>query len=237
MNLFTGLLLIFHFFNGQQTDKYDLSIQADKFFSTYVSEKGVNYTAIKNNPTELNNLVQIIENATLDQRPKEYKASFYINSYNILVIKTIINNFPVDNPLKVKGFFDDITHKIADEELTLNDIENIKLRKEFGDNRIHFALVCAGKGCPPITTKAFFPNSLNERLQELTTSALNNPHFIRVDNKNKKVELSQIFEWYQGDFGDNINEVIQYINQHRKIPIPLNYTKGYYEYDWSLNGF
>lgn len=237
MNLATWILSVFYFFNSQQISNQQLSSQSDAFFTKSVTEKGVNYSAIKNDPTQLNQLIDLVEKTPLDKLSKNDKAVFYINSYNLLVIKSVINNFPISNPLKVKGFFDEIKHKVAGESLTLNDIENIKLRGDFGDERIHFALVCAGKGCPPITKKAFYSESLNERLQFLTEAALNNPNFIRVDDKNKKVEISQIFEWYQGDFGKNIEEVIQYTNKYRNNPIPLSYAKGYYEYDWSLNGF
>ncbi|MEZ5008542.1 MAG: DUF547 domain-containing protein [Chitinophagales bacterium] len=237
MSFTTYILSIFYFFNSQQISNQQLSTQSDAFFNKYVTEKGVDYSAIKNDPTQLSQLTDIVEKTSIDKLSKNDKATFYINSYNILVIKSVIDNYPINSPLKVKGFFDEIKHKVAGVSLTLNDIENIKLREDFGDERIHFALVCAGKGCPPISKKAFFSESLNERLQYLTEAALNNPNFIRVDDKNKKVEISQIFEWYQGDFGKNIEEVIQYINKYRNNPIPLSYSKGYYEYDWSLNGY
>ena len=39
--------------------------------------------------------------------------------------------------------------------MTLNDLENERLRKPYNDPRIHFALVCAAKGCPGLSREAY----------------------------------------------------------------------------------
>jgi hypothetical protein len=98
--------------------------------------------------------------------------------------------------------------------------------------RFHFVLVCAGLGCPPIINEAYKPSTLEAQLQEQTEIALNNPNFVKV--KGKKVQISQIFEWYKGDFTQDGTE-IEYINRYRKEAIPEKAKVSYYSYDWRLN--
>jgi len=176
----------------------DFFTKSDAFFKNYVVNGKVKYGAIKNNPSSLNELLDIASKLKVSKsNPKTFQA-FYINSYNLSVIKGVIAKYPVKSPLSIKGFFDKKTYTIAGKATTLNDLENKILRKNFPkEARFHFALVCAGLGCPPIIAEAYTPSKLDKQLQRQTVKALNNPNFIRV--KGKKVQLSQIFEWYKKD--------------------------------------
>lgn len=206
--------------------------EANTFFKSYVSSGHVAYEKISVNPAELNNLVSLIEQTSISiNDPKAYQA-FYINAYNILVIKGIIDHYPLKSPLDKSGFFDKTKYKVARESITLNDIENKKLRAQFNDARFHFVLVCGALGCPPLIASAYLPNTLEEQLQKQTEIALNNQDFIKV--KNNKVELSEIFKWYKDDFVQNGSE-IEFINIFRTDKINLKSKVSYYPYNWNLN--
>ncbi|WP_299243266.1 DUF547 domain-containing protein [uncultured Aquimarina sp.] len=216
---------------GQSTT--DFFTKSDTFFKKHVTNGKVDYKAIKNDPTALNELLDIAASINVSKNDPKTFQSFFINAYNIAVIKGIIDNYPTKSPLDIKGFFDKIKYTLGGKTTTLNDLENKILRKNFPtEARFHFALVCAGLGCPPIISEAYKPSILEKQLQRQTTIALNNPNFIKV--KGKKVQLSQIFEWYKGDFTQNGSE-IDYVNQFRKEKIPANAKVSYYPYNWSLN--
>ena len=216
-----------------QEDFFDRS---EEFFSTYVENGAVKYSILYEDAILLDALVYDIAHIGLSGRSREYKGAFFINAYNILVIKNIVNHWKIGSPLEVEGFFDEIKFNIAQEYMTLNDIENIKLRKDLGDPRIHFAIVCGGKGCPPIRQEVILPGNLKNRLNDLTVAALNSPRMVKVDQANKMVYLSKIFEWYQPDFGGGPLKVVRYINRYSSQPVAESYTIEYMEYDWSLNG-
>ena len=210
--------------------------RAQVFFEIYVSEDGlVDYAGLVKNPAALDQAVYDIAHSGMQGRSNEYKAAFYINAYNILTIKNVVDHWPLESPLDIDGFFDKITFTIASEKMTLNDLENIKLRDEFGDPRIHFALVCAGSGCPPLTKVAMEPGTLANRLKVLTETALNTRKMVIEDKKKGTVWISKIFEWFQVDFGDSQKDVITFINQYRSIPIPATFEVKYLEYDWAVN--
>ncbi len=211
----------------------DFFDKSDVFFKTYVSNGRVDYKAIKKDSSTLNELLEIASNISVPKGQVTTYQAFYINAYNLAVIKGIVDNYPTKSPLNIKGFFDKTTYSLGGETTTLNDLENKILRKNFPDEaRFHFALVCAGLGCPPIITEAYKPSTLEKQLQRQTIKALNNPNFIKV--KGNKVQLSQIFEWYKEDFVRNGSE-IDFVNRFRKEKIPSNARVSYYTYDWALN--
>ncbi len=207
--------------------------KTDAFLKANVSNGRVNYKAIKNNPAQLKELIELGKEVRVSaSNPKEYQA-FWINAYNIHVINGIVAKYPTKSPLDIKGFFDKTTRSVGGKDIVLNDIENKLLRAKFSkEARFHFVLVCAGLGCPPIIAEAYTPAKLEAQLQRQTEIALNNPNFIKA--KGSKVQLSQIFEWYKGDFTQNGNE-IDYINKFRKEAIPAKAKVSYYPYDWTLN--
>ncbi|WP_378178923.1 DUF547 domain-containing protein [Aquimarina sp. SS2-1] len=207
--------------------------KADAFFKKYVTDGRVDYKTIKNDPALLNELLDIASGINVSKDDAKTFQAFYINAYNLSVIKGIVDNYPTKSPLDIKGFFDKTKYSLGSKTTTLNDLENKILRNNFPtEARFHFALVCAGLGCPPIIPEAYQPNTLEEQLQRQTIIALNNPNFIKVSGK--KVQLSQIFEWYKGDFTQNGSE-IDYVNQYRKEKIPTGAKVSYYPYNWSLN--
>lgn len=208
--------------------------KSDDFFKTYVKNGRVDYKAVKANPEQLNHLLELADGISVSKSDVKAYQAFWINGYNLQVIKGIIDNYPVKSPLDINGFFDKTKRKIGGQQITLNDIENKLLRGNFPkEARFHFVLVCAGLGCPPIISQAYLPNTLETQLQEQTSLALNNPNFIKV--KGKKVLLSQIFEWYKVDFTQNGKSEVDFLNEYRTEKIAPNTKVGYYPYDWTLN--
>ncbi|MCL6462389.1 MAG: DUF547 domain-containing protein [Flavobacterium micromati] len=203
--------------------------KTNSFLKKYVSDNKVDYFAIKTSPNELDDLVKIIANYDLTTDENSNKA-FLINAYNLLVLKGITIQFPVKSPLDIAGFFDKTIYTISGKKITLNDIENKMLRAKYNDARLHFVLVCGANGCPPIIAEAYLPETLDAKLDQQTSIALNNPNFIKV--KGDKIQLSQLFEWYKADFK---NKEIEFINSFREAKINPKTKFSYYPYDWSLN--
>lgn len=207
--------------------------KSDAFFSANVKNGRVAYSTIKNDPSALNELIEMAKGISVNKgNAKDYQA-FWINGYNLSVIKGIIENYPLKSPLDVDGFFDKTKYDIGGTSITLNDIENKLLRKNFPkEARFHFVLVCGGLGCPPIINSAYMPSTLDAQLEKQTKLALNDPNFIQVNKS--KVKISQIFEWYKGDF-EHDGKVVDFINKYKSEKLPEKAKVSYYSYDWTLN--
>ncbi len=207
--------------------------EADALFGKYVVGDRVDYGAIQNDPTSLNRVLDLAAEEKVSPANKADYLAYWINTYNIFVIKGVIDNYPLASPLDVEGFFKSMKFKAAGKNITLDAIENNLLRPVIDDARIHFVLVCGARGCPPLINKAYRPENVDQLLQQQTKKALNNPQFIKVSGG--KVELSEIFKWYKEDFTKNSRSELQFINKFRKEKIDESYEMSYYPYDWRLN--
>ncbi|MEM9001122.1 MAG: DUF547 domain-containing protein [Bacteroidota bacterium] len=226
------ILMVFQFGFAQSTQEF--FDKADVFFKTYIKDGRITYAAIKEDESTLNELIEMAKIITVSKDAPEIYQAFWINGYNLSVIKGIIDNYPIKSPLDRPGFFDTTIYDIGRMSITLNAIENKLLRANFPkEARFHFVLVCAGLGCPPIIDRAYLPSTLETQLQQQTELSLNDPNFIKV--KGNSVKLSQIFEWYKGDFARDGNNEIEFINRFRKEKLDIGAKVGYYPYDWRLN--
>lgn len=234
-----GVFLLFIFLLGAEATASSATNEffskADAFLKQYVKNGGVDYKTISGHPTEIEHLYKMIGEESLIKMEANEKKAFYINAYNLIVIYWVVKHYPLRSPLDDSGFFDKIKHKVAGEEMTLNSLEIKKLLLPFKDGRIHFTLACAAKSCPPLASFAFMPTTLEQQLTERTTTALNNPDWIKVNRATSTVALSKIFEWYKNDFMQNGKTQVEWINQFRREMIPNTFSVSYYEYNWSLN--
>ncbi len=206
------------------------------FMKKYVFDGLVNYDAIKQNRGDLNTLMEQMAGMTqLETLEPNTKKAFLINAYNLVVIANIIEQSPARSPMDVPGFFERLKHNIGGHYWSADQIENKKLRPEYKDARLHFVLVCGAKGCPPLVNFAYMPSKLEQQLEEQTKKALNDANFIRVDDANQKVGLSEIFKWYESDFKMTAASNLAYINTYRNTAIPAGYKPYFYAYDWTLN--
>lgn len=208
--------------------------KADAFFKANVANGKVAYSKIHDNQETLNNILKLAKGISVNKSDANNYQAFWINAYNLSVIKGIIDNYPTKSPLDNAGFFDKTKHSLGGKSITLNDIEHKLLRAQFNDARFHFVLVCGAVGCPPLINKAYLPNTLDSQLETQTKKAINGS-FIRVNDKKKRVQVSQIMEWYKGDFKMNGETEIDFINKYRTEKLEGKYKLGYFPYDWNLN--
>lgn len=228
--LFIALINI----NGFSQDVNTFFAKADAFFKAHVEDGKVAYSKIYEDQTGLNELLNIAEGISVSKDDAKNYQAFWINAYNISVIKGIIDNYPTKSPLDNTGFFDKTTYSLAGKNITLNDIEHKLLRAQFNDARFHFVLVCGAVGCPPLISKAYLPDTLDAQLDVQTKKAINGS-FIKVNAKKKRVQASQIMEWYKGDFKMNGMDEIDFINKYRTEKLEGKWKLSYFPYDWNLN--
>ncbi|NVM03453.1 MAG: DUF547 domain-containing protein [Candidatus Helarchaeota archaeon] len=241
----------------------------DLILKNNVKDGLVNYNNIKKNDIHLlNQYLEQFHNINVnDFEPwsKDEKLSFWINGYNAITIYGIVKNYPIkyggliararfprNSIRQIKDFWNTVFIRVIWKDITLNHIEHEILRKKFNEPRIHFALVCASKGCPELLNKAYKPNILDEQLENVTKSFINNRKIVFLDTSKNELHISSIFKWYAEDFpvddsngylnnyNKNIRGVVQFIMKHfdsekRNYIINNKPEIKYLDYDWSLN--
>ncbi len=211
-----------------------LSHQAfDELLKKYVSASGkVNYAGIKNEKANLEGYLNLLKsNPPQTNWPRNKKMAFWINAYNAFTIKLIVDNYPISSITKLDGGkpWDRKWINIGERTYSLNNIENDILRPRYKDARIHFAVNCAAKSCPPLLNRAWTANNLNSNFEKQAKAFINNQNFNKISSG--KVQVSKIFEWYAVDFGN----LIEFLNRYSNIKINSNAKVEYLKYNWDLN--
>lgn len=205
----------------------------DSLLQKYVSETGqVNYKGLKADKAALYAYCQLLsDNPVQDDWTREEKMAYWINAYNAFTLRLVADNYPTKSILNFDGgkTWDVKRIRIGDKKYSLNQIENDILRPQFKDPRIHFAINCAAKSCPPLWNRAYVPQTLDSTLDARTRAFINDPKFNAVGAT--KASVSKIFEWYAADFGD----LKSYLNVFLNSPLKSNATVTFREYDWALN--
>ena len=148
----------------------------------------------------------------------DQQLAFLINAYNAFTIQLIIQNIDAFNSGEAQSIRDlgsffkspweQSFFKLLGKQRTLDWLEHEKIRVDFNEPRIHFALVCAAVSCPKLRSEAYQANQLDEQLENQTRLFLSDRDKNGVDEAG--IYLSKIFKWY----GDDFNDVQRYLNDY-----------------------
>jgi hypothetical protein len=112
--------------------------------------------------------------------------------------------------------------------------------REMGDPRIHAALVCAARSCPPLRREAYTAERIDEQLDDNTRRWLANPELNRFDQATAGAAVSSIFKWYRDDFKTYTGSLDGFLKDH--APGGVRDALGdralqikFLDYDWGLN--
>ena len=189
-------------------------------------------------------LIKDLEQASLsDLQTRKEKLTFWINVYNIMAAKMVLDHYPVESIKDAGSLFTAVWKKevgvVAGKTRTLNEIEHAILRK-MGEPRIHVAIVCASVSCPDLRGEAYTADKLDDQLNDqLKLFLVNTGKGLHVDAKKGHVYLSSIFKWFKEDFdpkGGVRKFLAPYAPETAMAALKNNKLSVYYlDYDWGLN--
>lgn len=209
----------------------------DKVLKGYVSNGKVAYAKLKNDRSSLDAyLTKLagIDKKQFDTWPEDARLACLINLYNAATLQLIIDHYPVKSIKDIgslfKGPWDQPVISLFGKKITLNTLEHDIIRKEYKEPRIHVALVCAAKGCPPLRPESYTAEKLDEQLNDQSKTYLTSAEGMRIETDKGKVYLSAIFKWY----GDDFPSVNAFAEKHSAKSLK-GLKLDYLDYDWSLN--
>ena len=103
------------------------------------------------------------------------------------------------------------------------------------DPRIHFAINCASKSCPPLGNRILIGKNIEKQLHEKTISFINNIDNVYINHEEKTIYLNKIFKWFKKDFKNVIQFITKFLIEDIDYDRIKNYKIKYYKYDWSSN--
>lgn len=205
----------------------------------HVSGDGfVDYKSFKSDEAELNSFISYLEQTSPDiSWSINKKKAFWINAYNAYTIKLILENYPLKSIMDIKKEGKSAWKipfvKVGGNIYTLDHIEHKILREKLFDPKIHVGVNCASGSCPKLGNVAFTEENVDAELTKLMKAFVND--VTRNKLSKKKVQISEIFNWFKGDFTKN-GSVVDYLNQFSDTEIKSNARISYLKYDWTLNG-
>jgi len=225
--------------NSSQTQHISTTsapVEYSNLLEKYVTPTGVRYLDWSKNTADLDALKRVTDYYALSAPPadKQESLAWHLNAYNAWILHNILEQWPNQGPLDVSLlFFHKKSITISGKRISLQHLENDIIREEFTEPRIHFALNCASRSCPPLLGTPFTAKTLDKTLQQLTKDFINHNPLALVESEDS-VKLSKIFEWYKDDFGGD-DQLINYINQYRDQKVSTDKKVKFLSYDWNLN--
>jgi len=214
------------------TDTYN------RLLGKYVTAGGVKYAEWKANAADMQALQSVVDGIAKENvaaMGKQQQLAFYINAYNAWILHEALDKYPTKS---VKDalftFFTGKRITVAGQQMSFNALEKDTIRSKFGEPRVHFALNCASRSCPPLNRAAFSADKLDGQFETLAKGYVNSEHGVQFNAATKSAELSKIFDWYKDDFKAD-GGALAFINKRRATPIPADAKISYQDYDWNLN--
>lgn len=208
----------------------------------YVKDGVVNYAGFKAEEAVLDRYLKRLENVDPKRLARNEQFAFYANAYNAWTIKLILSGYPGVKSIKDLGNFLKSPWKkkivrLKEGVNTLDHIEHQILRPRFKDPRVHFAINCAARSCPPLRSEPYRGDILDQQLDDSTRSFINNSKSYRIEGN--KLYVSRIFKWFSEDFNNDVlGFFLKYAAGDLKKELETKQDRikiHYLPYDWSLN--
>jgi hypothetical protein len=214
----------------------------------YDPAKGMNYRDLKAKDAKtLQSLRQELAQVDPKGLDKKDQLAYWINVYNVNVVSTVVEHYPVasirdisTDPIVRLNVFKKDTVPTKGGNISLNDVENERIRNGFHDPRIHFAINCAAQSCPPIRPEPYTGAKLDEQLDEQARKFLAGPHGVKIDKN--VVHATKILDWFGEDFdkwaGGKVAFLKKYLPADKAKALEAAGANAKFEYDyysWKLN--
>ncbi len=201
----------------------------------------VNYPGIKADP-RFADYIGYLAGADPDAfATRQEKLAFWINAYNALAIKGILDGLSPDGLFARVTFFRTTDYTLAGRQIDLYDLER-EIIIPFNEPRIHFAINCASASCPRLGAEVYTAARLEQQLEAATRAFINDESKNRFALAENTASISKIFDWFREDFERAAGSVQKYLANYvadAEIARRLaeeGFKVQYMDYDWSLNG-
>lgn len=147
-------------------------------------------------------------------RSQNEKLAFWINAYNVQMLQNILETPGVENVSNYNDKFFNTPLRTAGHAASLDQIENVILRRQDGparlqalqagalDFRLHAGINCAARSCPRLRTEAFAPDRVDEQLDAAMRDFAASPQHFAVEDGSgaPQFTFNSIVKWFGTDF-------------------------------------
>lgn len=199
---------------GAEAGAADLDVYAT-LLARYVTPTGVRYAAWRSAAEDRRALAGVVRSLLATDPaplPPDERFALLINLYNAKILELVIEGAPersikeLSRGLNPYEIFKREILPFAGATISLEALE-ARLREESNDPRVHFAVNCASRSCPPILDTPFRAVTLDAQLAAVTRSFLAAPGALALRDgrsllggERLVVSCTRLLDWYAGDF-------------------------------------
>ena len=182
----------------------------DQLLDLNVRDGLVYYRALRSERGQLDRYI-----ASLNVTPAAYgawsrdeKVAFWLNAYNAIVLRTVINAYPIQGKAgtypagsirQIPGAFEGVKHRLAGRALTLDEIEKTVL-PEFKEPRVYLALGRGAVGSGRLRSEAYTGAKLEAQLRAVQAEFVNDQSMLRIDRLTGRMTVTPIISWREAEF-------------------------------------
>ena len=179
----------------------------------------VDYQALKTDRSALDAIVASLDGPDTHGEPswpRNDRLAFWINAYNVFTLRAIVDHYPIrgswfsfapkNSIRQIDGVWAKLTWRAAGRAVTLDQIEHEILRPVFKDPRVHFAINCASRSCPPLAAEAYVAGRLDAQLDEAGRRYLGTSYGLQISGDT--LNVSSILKWYGDDFVQQFASIV-----------------------------
>jgi uncharacterized membrane protein YdjX (TVP38/TMEM64 family) len=216
----------------------------DALLKRHVAEGGeVDYDSLRGEAGALDGYVAALGDAPFAALGRDEKLALLINAYNAFTLRLILDHWPVASIRDIPAGkrWRDRRWRLGGRTLSLDQIEHEEVRPKFREPRVHFALVCAARGCPPLRPEAYVGARIEAQLEDQARYVHSQPRWFRWDDAAGTAHLTELYRWYGGDFEREAGSVLRFVGRYAPA-VQAAVEAGrpprieWIPYDWSLNG-
>ncbi len=222
----------------------------------------VDYAALKARRGELDAYLEQLartDSTALARAPRAVRLAFWINAYNACMMRQVVDHYPItrnrglltrlknavaDRPANSVWQIPDVFGRkfcpVAGAARSQDEIEH-RIIRPMGEPRIHFAVNCAARSCPPLWPEAYTADRLDEQLDRAVKNLVERPEHFVVESEGgtHTVRLNHVLDWYKEDFGgiEGLRKFLaRYVDPETgAILVDPSTTIAFLDYDWTLN--
>ncbi len=230
----------------------------DPVLEAVVRIPGVDYSALLEQRAALDAYLESlagVDPETVEAASREARLAFWVNAYNACMLRLVADHYPIrkarglwarvantvagrpDNSVwQIAEVFTREHCRVAGRERSQDEIEHAIIRP-MGDPRIHFAVNCAARSCPPLWPEAYTAAELESQLDRAVANLIGDREHFEIGEG--VVRLNKVLDWFRDDFGGVAGLRIflaDYLAGEMAATVLDEATSvEFFDYDWTLN--
>ncbi len=219
---------------------FDHGLYAEVLRASVAQSGLVRYGMVQKHSKALQQYILALSRARPHELDPDERLALYLNAYNAFTLLLMLRHPQASSirDIPEPGRWKGANRNLGGRLVSLDELEHVLIRRDFREPRIHFALVCASRGCPPLLDQPYSGALLDAQLTAQTRRFFQTPENLRLADGT--LYVSELLDWFRGDFETSTGSLAAFVARYHEPAghrlDPARVVVKFLPYDWRLNG-